>query len=177
MARLHSCLQPRSDVRYGPSTALALHGAATRSESLSDQNKLLWRCELSRLAPHPTGTACPMRSTTGIQEENDCGINYFWRRLSQIPPRSRTGWMVIPQTAQVYVYCIHRLETLREQRRRNVGPRSASIHFKFLAFFLRSLPSLVVFALLSGKHRASGAPPVSSRMRTCRLALLVMEPR
>ncbi|XP_029688805.1 proline-rich membrane anchor 1 isoform X2 [Takifugu rubripes] len=34
-----------------------------------------------------------MRSTTGIQEENDCGINYFWRRLSQIPPRSRTGWM------------------------------------------------------------------------------------
>lgn len=65
------------------------------------------------LAPHPSAAAaCPMRSTTGIQEENDCGINYLWRRWSQTPPRSRTGWMVIPQTAQVYVHRIHRLETL-----------------------------------------------------------------
>lgn len=112
MAPPHSCLRPRRDVSHGPSTVLALHGAATRFESLSDQNKLLSRCELSRLAPHPTGTACPMRSTTGIQEENDCGVNYFWRRLSQIPPRSRTGWMVIPQTAQVYAHRLLRLETL-----------------------------------------------------------------
>lgn len=56
--------------------------------------------------------ACPMRSTTGFQEENDCGINYFWRRLSQISPLNWTGWMVISQTVQAYVYCINLLETL-----------------------------------------------------------------
>lgn len=68
---------------------------------------------MSSLAPHPSATACPMRSPTGIQEaKNDCGINYLWRRWSQTPPRSRTGWMVIAQTAQVYVHRIHRLETL-----------------------------------------------------------------
>lgn len=53
-----------------------------------------------------------MLSTTGFQEENDCGINYFWRRLSQISPLNWTGWMVISQTVQAYVYCIHLLETL-----------------------------------------------------------------
>ncbi|KAM6912947.1 LOW QUALITY PROTEIN: proline-rich membrane anchor 1 [Xenentodon cancila] len=53
-----------------------------------------------------------MLSTTGFQEENDCGINYFWRRLSQISPLNRTGWMVISQTVQAYVYCIYLLETL-----------------------------------------------------------------
>ncbi|XP_020500925.1 proline-rich membrane anchor 1 [Labrus bergylta] len=53
-----------------------------------------------------------MLSTTGIQEEIDCGINYFWRRLSQISPPNWTGWMVISQTVQAYVYCIHLLETL-----------------------------------------------------------------
>lgn len=56
--------------------------------------------------------ACPMLSTTGFQEENDCGINYFWRRLSQISPLNWIGWMVISQTVQAYVYCIHLLETL-----------------------------------------------------------------
>ncbi|KAF7666450.1 hypothetical protein LDENG_00108700 [Lucifuga dentata] len=53
-----------------------------------------------------------MVSTTGFQEENDCGINYFWRRLSQIPPLNWTVWMVISQTVQTYVHCIHLLETL-----------------------------------------------------------------
>ncbi|KAM7403035.1 hypothetical protein PAMA_003793 [Pampus argenteus] len=53
-----------------------------------------------------------MLSTTGFQEENDCGINYFWRRLSQISPLNWTAWMVISQTLQAYVYCIHLLETL-----------------------------------------------------------------
>ncbi|XP_034530875.1 proline-rich membrane anchor 1 [Notolabrus celidotus] len=53
-----------------------------------------------------------MISTTGFQEETDCGINYFWRRLSQISPLNWTGWMVISQTVQAYVYCIHWLETL-----------------------------------------------------------------
>ncbi|XP_041810532.1 proline-rich membrane anchor 1 [Chelmon rostratus] len=53
-----------------------------------------------------------MLSTTGFQEENDCGINYFWRRLPQISPLNWTGWMVISQTVQAYVYCIHLLETL-----------------------------------------------------------------
>lgn len=53
--------------------------------------------------------ACPMLPTTGFQEENDCGINYFWRRVS---PPNWTGWMVISQTVQAYVYCIHLLETL-----------------------------------------------------------------
>ncbi|XP_069570984.1 proline-rich membrane anchor 1-like isoform X2 [Brachyistius frenatus] len=56
--------------------------------------------------------ACPMLSTTGFQEEYDCGINYFWRRLSQISPLNWIGWMVISQTVQAYVYCIHLLETL-----------------------------------------------------------------
>lgn len=55
---------------------------------------------------------CPMLSTTGFQEENDCGINYFWRRLSQISPLKWTEWMVISQTVQAYEYCIHLLETL-----------------------------------------------------------------
>ncbi|XP_023141742.1 proline-rich membrane anchor 1 [Amphiprion ocellaris] len=53
-----------------------------------------------------------MLSTTGFQEENDCGINYFWRRLSQISPLNWRGWMVISQTVKAYVYCIHLLETL-----------------------------------------------------------------
>ncbi|XP_034714758.1 proline-rich membrane anchor 1 [Etheostoma cragini] len=53
-----------------------------------------------------------MLSTTGFQEENDCGINYFWSRLSQISPLNWTGWMVISQTVQAYVYCIHLLESL-----------------------------------------------------------------
>ncbi|XP_027131043.1 proline-rich membrane anchor 1-like isoform X1 [Larimichthys crocea] len=53
-----------------------------------------------------------MLSTTGFQEENDCGINYFWRRLSQISPLKWTEWMVISQTVQAYEYCIHLLETL-----------------------------------------------------------------
>ncbi|XP_026209754.1 proline-rich membrane anchor 1 [Anabas testudineus] len=53
-----------------------------------------------------------MLPSTGFQEENDCGINYFWRRLSQISPPSWTGWMVISQTVQAYAYCIHLLETL-----------------------------------------------------------------
>ena len=70
------------------------------------------RCELSRFATHSHRLACPMLSTTGFQEENDCGINYFWRRLSQISPLNWTGWMVISQTVQAYVYCIHLLETL-----------------------------------------------------------------
>ncbi|XP_058471135.1 proline-rich membrane anchor 1 [Solea solea] len=53
--------------------------------------------------------ACPMLSTTGFpEEENDCGVKCLWRRLSQ----KRTGWMVISQTLQAYVYCIHLLETL-----------------------------------------------------------------
>lgn len=143
---MHSCLQPRRDVRYGPSTALALHGVATRFESLSAQNKLLSRCELSRLAPHPTDTACPMRSTTGIQEENDCGINYFWRRLSQIPPRSRTGWMVIPQTAQVYVYCIHWLETLPSVCENSAGGMLVQ---DLLPFTLSFWPLFVGHCLLS----------------------------
>lgn len=56
--------------------------------------------------------ACPMLSPKGFQEENDCGINYFWRRLSQVSPLNRAGWMVISQTVQAYVYCIHLLETL-----------------------------------------------------------------
>lgn len=55
-----------------------------------------------------------MLAPTGLKEENDCGINYFWRRLSQ--RRSLlvewTGWMVISQTVQAYVYCINLLETL-----------------------------------------------------------------
>ncbi|KAM4541923.1 proline-rich membrane anchor 1 [Odontesthes bonariensis] len=53
-----------------------------------------------------------MLSTTGFQEENDCGLNYFWRRLSLISPLNWKGWMVISQTVQAYVYCIHLLETL-----------------------------------------------------------------
>ncbi|XP_054470559.1 proline-rich membrane anchor 1 [Anoplopoma fimbria] len=53
-----------------------------------------------------------MLSTTGFQEENDCGINYFWRRLAQISPLNWTGWMVISQTVQAYVYCIRLLESL-----------------------------------------------------------------
>ncbi|XP_070777181.1 proline-rich membrane anchor 1 [Enoplosus armatus] len=53
-----------------------------------------------------------MLPTTGFQEENDCGINYFWRRLPQTSPLNWTGWMVISQTVQAYVYCIHLLETL-----------------------------------------------------------------
>lgn len=58
-------------------------------------------------------STCPMLATTGFQEENDCGINYLWRRLSQRrPPLEWTGWMVISQTVQAYVYCIHLLETL-----------------------------------------------------------------
>lgn len=110
------------------------------------QNKLLSRCELSRLAPHPTDTACPMRSTTGIQEENDCGINYFWRRLSQIPPRSRTGWMVIPQTAQVYVYCIRWLETLPSVCENSAGGMLVQ---DLLPFTLSFWPLFVGHCLLS----------------------------
>ncbi|XP_008306228.2 proline-rich membrane anchor 1 isoform X1 [Cynoglossus semilaevis] len=56
--------------------------------------------------------ACPMRSTTGFQEEHDCGINYLWRRLSETSPLKRTGWMVISQTLQAYVCCVRLLETL-----------------------------------------------------------------
>lgn len=56
--------------------------------------------------------ACPMLSRTGFQEENDCGINYFWSSLSQISPLNWTGWMVISQTVQAYVYCINLLESL-----------------------------------------------------------------
>ncbi|KAM4624891.1 proline-rich membrane anchor 1 [Polymixia lowei] len=53
-----------------------------------------------------------MLPTTGFQEENDCGINYFWRRLSQISQLNWIGWMVISKTVQSYVYCIHLFETL-----------------------------------------------------------------
>ncbi|TNM95445.1 proline-rich membrane anchor 1 isoform X1 [Takifugu flavidus] len=87
-----------------------------------------------------------MRSTTGIQEENDCGINYFWRRLSQIPPRSRTGWMVIPQTAQVYVYCIHWLETLPSVCENSAG---GMLLQDLLPFTLSFWPLFVGHCLLS----------------------------
>ncbi|XP_033844095.1 proline-rich membrane anchor 1 [Periophthalmus magnuspinnatus] len=54
-----------------------------------------------------------MLATTGLQEENGCGIKYLWRRLSQRRPLLEwTGWMVISDTLQAYVYCIHLLETL-----------------------------------------------------------------
>lgn len=61
---------------------------------------------------HVNGRPRPMLPTTGFLEEDDCGINYFWSRLPQTSPPSRTGWMVISQTLQPYVYCIHWLETL-----------------------------------------------------------------
>ncbi|XP_055015443.1 proline-rich membrane anchor 1 [Boleophthalmus pectinirostris] len=51
-----------------------------------------------------------MLATTGLQEENGCGIKYLWRRLSQRRPLLE--WMVISDTLQAYVYCIHLLETL-----------------------------------------------------------------
>lgn len=116
VAHLHSCLQPRRDVRYGPSTALTLHGVAAWFRSLSecqqDQKKTTFEMWIIDTGYSSHRLACPMRSTTGFQEENDCGINYFWRRLSQISPLNWTGWMVISQTVQAYVYCIHLLETL-----------------------------------------------------------------
>ncbi|KAF6732926.1 Proline-rich membrane anchor 1 [Oryzias melastigma] len=51
-----------------------------------------------------------MLPTRRFQEENDCGINYFWRRLSQVSPLDWTGWMVISQ--KIHVFCIQLWEKL-----------------------------------------------------------------
>lgn len=50
-----------------------------------------------------------MLPTRRFQEENDCGINYFWTRLSQVSPLDWTGWMVISQ--KIHVFCIQLWET------------------------------------------------------------------
>ncbi|XP_028292967.1 proline-rich membrane anchor 1 [Gouania willdenowi] len=47
-----------------------------------------------------------MLPTTGFLQENDCGINYFWRRLSQISPLNWIGWMVLSQTVLYVYHCI-----------------------------------------------------------------------
>ena len=53
-------------------------------------------------------------------------------------------------------------DRLREQRRRNAGPRPDAIYFKFVALFLRSLPPVAVSTFMPGKHAPrSGAPLVS----------------
>lgn len=115
------------------------------------------------LAAHPSAAACPMRSTTGIQEENDCGINYLWRRWSQTPPRSRTAWMVIPQTAQVYVRRIHRLETLPSVCENSAGgmllrdPLPFTLSF-WPFFFGHCLLSLVWLSCQVSTAHAAGAP-------------------
>ncbi|KAM9433102.1 proline-rich membrane anchor 1-like isoform 1-T1 [Salvelinus alpinus] len=53
-----------------------------------------------------------MPPTTEIQEQNEYGINYFWRRQSQISPRTWIGWMRISQTVQSYAYRACLLATL-----------------------------------------------------------------
>lgn len=41
----------------------------------------------------------------------------------------------------------------KQRKKRNAGPRFNTIYFKFLAPFLRPLPSLAVFTFVPGKHR------------------------
>lgn len=81
-----------------------------RKERYLKKIKLLSRCEFFKCFLFFIRLACHMLPTRRFQEENDCGINYFWRRLSQVSPLDWTGWMVISQ--KIHVFCIQLWEKL-----------------------------------------------------------------
>ncbi|XP_014325033.1 proline-rich membrane anchor 1 [Xiphophorus maculatus] len=88
-----------------------------------------------------------MRSTAGCEEENDWGINYSRRRLSQLQPLKWKGWMVISQTLQAYVYsCIHLLETLPSIFENSAG---GMLLRDLMPFTLSFWPFFIAHCLLS----------------------------
>lgn len=62
-----------------------------------------------------------MPPTTEIQEQNEYGINYFWRRQSQISPLTWIGWMRISQTVKSYAYRACLLATLSSVFEKSAG--------------------------------------------------------
>uniref|UniRef100_A0A096M4X9 Proline rich membrane anchor 1 n=1 Tax=Poecilia formosa TaxID=48698 RepID=A0A096M4X9_POEFO len=88
-----------------------------------------------------------MRSTAGCEEEDDWGINYSRRRLSQLQPLKWKGWMVISQTLQAYVYyCIHLLETLPSIFENSAG---GMLLRDLMPFTLSFWPFFIAHCLLS----------------------------
>ncbi|MEQ2314208.1 hypothetical protein AMECASPLE_009799 [Ameca splendens] len=88
-----------------------------------------------------------MRSTAGCEEENDWGINYSRRRLSQLQPLKWKGWMVISQTLQAYVYyCIHLLESLPSIFENSAG---GMLLRDLMPFTLSFWPFFIAHCLLS----------------------------
>lgn len=87
--------------------------------------------------------------------------------------------MFVSRTAPACVCCTLWLETLtatvENSAKRNAGPRSDAIHFKFLACFLLPLPPLTVFTLMPGKLVPFYAPNCRTRSLTVQLMYSLMK--
>ncbi|XP_067099967.1 proline-rich membrane anchor 1-like [Osmerus mordax] len=75
----------------------------------------------------------------------DCGINYCWRPLSQLPP-NWIRWMIISQTVQSYVYCVSLFDTLPSVFEKSAGGMLVQ---HLLPFTLSLWPLLFGHCLLS----------------------------